>query len=193
LSNKLGNGNEKKRFSKGDAVVIFILVLVVGIIAYSVTKPPSPPPSTSATSATSNSTMESSMSHIPLQATDFNITNNNGCAYTDQTTGKTVARFYLTITNRFNESFQLINASLVATVRLANGSRINIPEKRVSAGSVPYTNSVSFTVYVGVAGTGFEHGRATVVLLIVTAYVQETNEPITRPLTIPIPTIMANC
>ncbi len=191
MKNQHGNG--KTRFSKGDAAVILIVVLVIGMVAYSLrSSNPSPSTSTSTVSAVSTPTMQSSTVHISLRAGDFNITNENGCVFPEPTTGKIIAHFYLTITNRFNESVHYVNASLAATVQLTNGTKINIPEKQVP-GSPTYTNAVGFPVYFFVAGSGFEHGTATMVSLIVRAYIGEVNGPIELPLSIPIPTTMTNC
>jgi hypothetical protein len=191
LNNQDGNG--KARFSKGDAVVILIVVLVIGMVAYSLTSTnPSPSTSTSALSAVSTPTTQSSTTHISLLAGDFSITYEGGCVFPDPSTGKIRAHFYLTITNRFNDSVHYVNASLAATVQLANGTTINIPEKQIP-GSPTYTNAVGFPVYFFVAGSGFEHGTATMVSLTVRAYIGEVDGPVELPLSIPIPASMTNC
>lgn len=164
-------------------MVILIVVLVIGIVAYSLT-PTNPSPSTP--------TIQSSKIHISLRPSDFNITNENGCVFPDPNTGKIVAHFYLTITNRFNETVHYVNASLAATVQLENGTKINLPERQVP-GSPTYTNAVGFPVFFFVAGSGFEHGTATMVSLIVRAYIGEVNGPVELPLSIPIPASMQNC
>jgi hypothetical protein len=178
---------DSRRFSKGDIAIVLIIAIFVATIAYAFS---STNPST-ATSTTSIPTLPVSTYRAQMRASDFNITNDNGCVYTEQS-GRIVAGYYITIRNRFNSNFHLINASLVASVLLKNGSKINIPEKSVPV-SLSFSNALSFPINLGVAGTGFENGRATLVSLIITVFVQEVNEPIIAPLVIPIPSQMANC
>ena len=174
------------RYAKG-IIILLVVVAVASWGYYSYTNPTRPSSVTFATT-----THPSTTTNLHLQQGDFNITNDSGCVHKDASTGKDIAVFYLTITNRFNATVHYINASLAATVLLNNGTKINIPEKQVP-GSPTFSNAVTFPIYVGIAGAGFEKGTATSVSLIITAYIQEINKPIELPLFIPIPSMMQNC
>ncbi len=109
----------------------------------------------------------------------------SGCAVTNETTGQINLVFYLNITNRLNATVHLVNASLRVNFRLSNGT-----DEQVS--TVPYTVSyqasgiIRLTVYLPVAGKGFEHGSITFAYLLVTLFIEGVNYSVTFGLNLPV-------
>ena len=193
----------KKYKSTGTKAVI--IVVVIGIIAYTQLRSPTLTPEVTTATTTPSSVLVSSISQTlasqssqtsvgqssGLQASDFHITNDKGCVYTDAS-GRIVASYALTITNRLNESFRLAGGTIMAVLALQNSSRINIPAIQVLASSVS-APKITISVNLAVAGTGFENGKAVSVVLSGWVRVQGVSDPIPVSLQTVVPSVMANC
>lgn len=179
------NRKHEARFSKGDAAIILIVILAIGLVyQFLRTTPTTPtPPALSSTTSTA---------YIPLQDSDFNITYSRGCLDPNEINGKIYARYYIAVFNRFNETVHYMNVSFVSSVLLSNTTKIGIPDQNL-LGLPTYINTIIFPVHVGVTGKGFEHANATFILAIVTVNVEEGSLHITRALVIPIHQGLSQC
>ena len=186
----------KKYYGLGIKAVIIVVVVVIGIIAYAQLRPTTSTPkvTTALTTTSSSSVLPNSISQTSVgqsSPSDFQITNDKGCVYTEPS-GRIDARYDLTITNRLNESFQLAGGTITAVVALQNSSRISVPAIQVPASSAS-APTITIPINLAVAGTGFENGKAISVALSGWVRVQGVGEPIPVSLQVAIPSAMANC
>lgn len=109
----------------------------------------------------------------------------SGCAVTNETAGQINLVFYLYIKNRLNATVHVVNASLRVNFRLSNGTDGYVSTVPYTV-SYPTSNIIRLTVYLPVAGRGFEHGSITFAYLLVTLFIEGVNGSLTFGLNLPV-------
>jgi hypothetical protein len=162
-SKKLGR-KRNRRFSKGDAVFILIVLVIFGAIAYSVTRTNPSSPTTSSSAP---------------QASDFNFVP-SGCVSGNKTGTEVDMRFFVNITYRFNTPLHYETFNLAGTFLLASPehvlSNITFSHKDVKPPVISRTLTIPF--FFPISGDGLENRTVLSLVLTVLVDVQESNEPL---------------